>query len=192
MALFPQLTSPFQVGSKQLRNRVTVTAHNLNWDHDGRLTKEYVDYLARRAEGGVGLLICFGAASVHAQAGAIHGRVSLWDPENEPLLTQLAAATHRHGAVIMSQANHVGRRGSSVTTEQPLLAPSQVPEPARREVPHELTVAEIDGIVASFADAAVRLHRCGWDGVEITSFGGQLIEQFWSPGGQPARRRVRQ
>lgn len=181
MERFPRLTSPLQVGGKQLRNRVAVTAHNLNWDRDGQLTKEYVSYLARRAEGGVGLLICFGAASVHARAGALFGRVSLWDPANEPLLTELAAAAHRHGAVIMSQVNHVGRRGSSVTSEQPLLAPSQQPEPAHREVPHELTVPEIEEIVASFADAAARLHRCGWDGVEITSFGGQLIEQFWSP-----------
>lgn len=178
---FPHLFSPLQIGGRQIRNRVAVTAHNLNWDVDGRLTREYVDYLARRAEGGVGLLICFGAASVHARAGAIFGRVSLWDPANEPLLTDLAAAAHRHGAVIMSQANHVGRRGSSVTSERPLLAPSQVPEPAHRETPHELTVAEIREIVESFADAAARLHRCGWDGVEITSFGGQLIEQFWSP-----------
>ena len=33
-----------------------------------------------------------------------------------------------------------------------------------------------------FADAAARLERCGWDGCEVTSFGGHLIEQFFDPG----------
>src|SRR5690606_1867646 len=146
---FPHLTSPLRVGAKQLRNRVAVTAHNLNWDRDGLLTKEYVSYLARRAEGGVGLLICCGAASVHARAGARWARGGLRHPANGPLLTELAAAAHRRGAVIMSQVNHVGGRGSSVTSEQPLLAPSQQPEPTHREVPHELTVPEIEEIVAS-------------------------------------------
>ena len=32
-----------------------------------------------------------------------------------------------------------------------------------------------------FADAAARLERCGWDGCEVTSFGGHLIEQFFDP-----------
>ena len=176
-----RLFSPLTIGTKQTRNRIAVTAHNLNWDHNGLLTREYVNYLARRAAGGAGMVMCFGAASVHRAAGEIHGRVSLWDPRNEALLRDLADAAHSHGALIVSQVNHVGRRGSSAVTERPLLAPSEEPEPAHREIPHEVSGAEIADIVASFADAARRLHRCGWDGVEITSFGGQLIEQFWSP-----------
>jgi dimethylglycine catabolism A len=175
------LFSPLSIGAKRTRNRIAVTAHNLNWDHNGLLTREYVDYCARRAAGGAGIVMCFGAASVHRAAGEIYGRVSLWDPRNEAPLRELADAAHEHGALLMSQVNHVGRRGTSAVTERPLLAPSGEPEPAHREVPHELTAAEIADIVASFADAAQRLHRCGWDGVEITSFGGQLIEQFWSP-----------
>lgn len=177
----PNLFSPLQLGAKQSRNRIAVTAHNLNWDDNGLLTPEYVRYCARRAAGGAGMVMCFGAASVHKAAGEIYGRVSLWDPRNEAPLTDLASEAHRHGALIVSQVNHVGRRGTSVVTERPLLAPSQHPEEAHREIPHALSTAEIDDIVGSFADAAARLHRCGWDGVEITSFGGQLIEQFWSP-----------
>ena len=178
---FPHLFSPIGIGSRIARNRIAVTAHNLNWDDNGRLNREYVDYLIRRAEGGAGLVMCFGAANVDAVAGAIAGRVSLWDPANEPLLTELAEGIHAHGALAISQVNHVGRRGVSATTERPLLAPSEIPEPTHRETPHQLEPDEIARIVASFADAADRLARCGWDGVEVTSFGGQLIEQFWSP-----------
>ena len=45
-----------------------------------------------------------------------------------------------------------------------------------------LDVSEIPEIVQRFADAAARLERCGWDGCEVTSFGGHLIEQFFDPG----------
>jgi 2,4-dienoyl-CoA reductase-like NADH-dependent reductase (Old Yellow Enzyme family) len=175
------LFTPLRLGARQTKNRIAVTAHNMNWDHNGLLTREYINYCARRAEGGAGMVMCFGAASVHRAAGEIYGRVSLWDPRNEGLLRELADKAHEHGALLLSQVNHVGRRGTSATTERPLMAPSEEPEPAHREVPHQVTAREIADIVASFADAAERLHRCGWDGVEITSFGGQLIEQFWSP-----------
>jgi 2,4-dienoyl-CoA reductase-like NADH-dependent reductase (Old Yellow Enzyme family) len=49
-------------------------------------------------------------------------------------------------------------------------------------VPVPLAVSEIPAIVERFADAAARLERCGWDGCEVTSFGGHLIEQFFDPG----------
>ena len=126
------LFSPLAIGRKQTRNRIAVTAHNLNWDDNGLLTREYVDYCARRAAGGAGMVMCFGAASVHRAAGEIYGRVSLWDPRNETPLRELADAAHEHGALILSQVNHVGRRGTSAVTERPLLAPSEEPEPAHR------------------------------------------------------------
>ena len=44
-----------------------------------------------------------------------------------------------------------------------------------------LAVSELPAIVQRFADAAARLERCGWDGCEVTSFGGHLIEQFFDP-----------
>jgi 2,4-dienoyl-CoA reductase-like NADH-dependent reductase (Old Yellow Enzyme family)/thioredoxin reductase len=178
---FPRLFSSIRIGSRSAKNRIAVTAHNLNWDDNGRLNQEYVDYLIRRAKGGAGIVMCFGAANVDAAAGSIPGRVSLWDPDNEPLLTELAEGIKAHGALAISQVNHVGRRGTSASTERPLLAPSEDPEPTHRETPHELESEEIARIIESFADAAQRLARCGWDGVEVTSFGGQLIEQFWSP-----------
>ena len=40
---------------------------------------------------------------------------------------------------------------------------------------------EIADVVERFAEAAARLQRCGWDGAEVTSFGGHLIEQFFDP-----------
>ena len=82
----------------------------------------------------------------------------------------------------MSQMTHMGRRGTSTLTGIPLRAPSDLPEGVHLEVPVPLAVSEIPAIVQRFADAAARLERCGWDGCEVTSFGGHLIEQFFDPG----------
>ena len=73
----------------------------------------------------------------------------------------------------------------------PLRAPSDLPEGVHLEVPVPLDVSEIPAIVQRFADAAATLERCGWDGCEVTSFGGHLIEQFFDPRRQHAHGRVR-
>jgi 2,4-dienoyl-CoA reductase-like NADH-dependent reductase (Old Yellow Enzyme family) len=56
-----------------------------------------------------------------------------------------------------------------------------VPEPVHREVPVPLETEEIPALVERFAAAARRLEACGWDGCEVTSLGGHLIEQFYDP-----------
>src|SRR5204863_2199195 len=77
---------------------------------------------------------------------------------------------------------HRGRRGTSTPTGIPLRPPSDLPEGVHLEVPVPLAASETPAIVQRFADAAARLERCGWDGCEVTSFGGHLIEQFFDPG----------
>nr|WP_263327069.1 FAD-dependent oxidoreductase [Neobacillus sp. Marseille-Q6967] len=176
-----KLASPFQLKSKTLKNRIVVTAHALGWDEDGVITDKYADYFIRRAKGGAGLVMCFGAANVHKGAGTIHGSISLWDERNEPVLKRMAKEVHENGAYIISQASHLGRRGDSRNSFRPLMAPSDIPEPSHREIPHVLDKDEIQSIIFSFAEAAKRLEKCGWDGIEITSFGDHLIEQFWNP-----------
>ena len=81
----------------------------------------------------------------------------------------------------MSQMTHMGRRGTSAISGIPLRAPSDLPEGVHLEVPVPLATDELPAIVQRFADVARRLERCGWDGFEVTSFGGHLIEQFFDP-----------
>ena len=81
----------------------------------------------------------------------------------------------------MSQMTHMGRRGTSAISGIPLRAPSDLPEGVHMEVPVPLATDELPAIVERFADVARRLERCGLDGVEVTSYGGHLIEQFFDP-----------
>jgi 2,4-dienoyl-CoA reductase-like NADH-dependent reductase (Old Yellow Enzyme family) len=179
--LYRRLFEPVRIGPRTAKNRIVSSAHATGYGQDGLLSDRYVEYHVRKAEGGVGINITFGSASVHPNSAASYGSVSLWDPANEPYLRELARRTHEHGALILSQATHMGRRGNTLRGGGPLLAPGAVPEPVHREIPHVMSVGEIEEIIQAFADAARRLEACGWDGIEVTSYGGHLIEQFWSP-----------
>ncbi|GAA0434017.1 dimethylglycine demethylation protein DgcA [Lentibacillus halophilus] len=177
---FKTLFSPFRIGRRDVKNRIVSTAHASGFD-SGLLNERHVNYLVRKAAGGAGLIMTFGSASVYKYSSASYGSISLWNSDNEPLLTDLADRVHAHGGLIMSQATHMGRRGDSAISGRPLQAPSAISEGIHRETPHVLRIEDISPIIDAFADAAARLERCGWDGIEITSFSGHLIEQFWSP-----------
>jgi 2,4-dienoyl-CoA reductase (NADPH2) len=49
------------------------------------------------------------------------------------------------------------------------------------EVPHPLTVEEIQEIVDKFASAAVRAQKAGFDGVDINAASSHLLHNFFSP-----------
>ena len=181
MRTFAHLYAPLELRGKVLRNRIVSTPHATGWGHDGVLDPREVDYHIRKAAGGVGLVMTFGSASVDPTTAASYGSVSLWDERNEAELRRLADGVHRHGALCMSQLTHMGRRGTSTMTGIPLRAPSDLPEGVHLEVPVPLEVSELPEIVQRFAEAAVTLERCGWDGCEVTSVGGHLIEQFFDP-----------
>ena len=178
---FPHLYSPLELRGHVLRNRIVSTPHATGSGSDGLIDPREVDYHVRKAAGGCGLVMTFGSASVDPTTAASYGAIALWDERNEPALLALADGVHRNGAVCMSQMTHMGRRGTSTLSGIPLRAPSDLPEGIHLEVPVPLAVSEIPAIVRRFADAAKRLERCGWDGCEVTSFGGHLIEQFFDP-----------
>ena len=175
------LFSPLELRGRVLRNRIVSTPHATGWGRDGLIDPREADYHIRKAAGGVALVMTFGSASVDPTTAASYGSISLWDERNEPELRRLADGVHGHGALCMSQMTHMGRRGTSTLTGIPLRAPSDLPEGVHLEVPVPLATSEIPEIVRRFADAAARLERCGWDGCEVTSFGGHLIEQFFDP-----------
>jgi mycofactocin system FadH/OYE family oxidoreductase 2 len=182
VAPFPRLFSPLTLNRVTVRNRIVSTAHATGYAVGGYPKERYRAYYERKARGGVGLIITFGSCSVHPSSSVAEwSGVANWDDSIIPDLAAMAQAVHRHGAAIFCQLTHMGRRGVSATSGRPLLAPSAVAEPVHRERPKVLETHEIRQLVEAFAAAAARVQQAGYDGVEITSYGGHLIEQFWSP-----------
>jgi dimethylglycine catabolism A len=178
---YPTLFSPLTLRGRTIRNRIVSTPHATGWGHDGLITPAEVDYHVRKAAGGVGLVMTFGSAAVDPNSAAAYGSISLWDERNDDALRALARRVHEHGAVIMSQMTHMGRRGNSLLSGRAMKGASDLPEGVHREVPAVLTEEEIAVLVERFGYAAHRLMELGWDGAEVTSYGGHLIEQFFDP-----------
>ncbi|MBI3976878.1 MAG: FAD-dependent oxidoreductase [Chloroflexi bacterium] len=178
-ATFRHLLTPIQVGHVTIRNRIVSTPHQTTFGKDGYITEQYIRYHAEKAKGGVGLVQCFGSMGVHPTSH--WSGVNNWDDSSLPTFTAFAGAVHEHGARVMAQITHRGRRGSSGPAERPLLAPSDVPERRHREVPHELDREMIAEIVRAYAAAALRLKRARFDGADVSGFARHLIDQFWVP-----------
>ena len=178
---WPTLFSPLRIGSRTILNRFVSTPHATGWGHGGLLTRREVEYQVRKAAGGAGLVMTFGSAAVDPNSAASYGSISLWDERNDDLLRELAERVHEHGALIMSQMTHMGRRGNSLLSGVALKAVSDIPEPVHREVPAVFTEDELAVLAGRFGQAARRLMDLGWDGAEVTSYGGHLIEQFFDP-----------
>ena len=136
MPSFKHLFTPFTLGHVTLRNRIVSTPRNTHFGAGGYVTERYMRYYEEKAKGGAALLQCFGSLSVHPTA-PVHdwGGIKNWDDSSLPMFRQFAETMHVHGAHVMAQITHRGRRGSSGEGEIPLLSPSDVPERLHREIP---------------------------------------------------------
>jgi 2,4-dienoyl-CoA reductase-like NADH-dependent reductase (Old Yellow Enzyme family) len=181
---YPHLLSPFTLNKLTLRNRVVSTAHAEVYAEPGGLPGDrYIRYYEEKAKGGLGLAICGGSSPV-----SIDSPQGWWKSVNlsndniiEPL-ARLAETMHRHGAKIMIQATHMGRRSSYHGEHWPhLMSPSGVREPVHRGNAKIIEVEEIRRIIADFGTAAKRVKAAGMDGIEISAAHQHLIDQFWSP-----------
>ena len=179
---YPHLFSPMKIGSTTVPNRIVSTAHVAALAENGKPGSRYVAYNVEKAKGGCGLIITFGSASVHPTSpNADWGGVELYDDSVIPYLQRMADAIHQYGSKIFSQITHRGRRGTMDVGLPPLMAPSPIPERAHRGTPHEMDKEEIQMVVQAYGEAALRVKRGGFDGIEILVGYSHLPAQFLSP-----------
>lgn len=175
------LLQPFRLRHLTFRNRVLSTAHEPAYSEDGMPKARYRRYHEERAKGGIALTMTAGSAIVAPDSPPVFGNLHLYDDRIVPWLRELTDAMHAHGAAVMIQITHLGRRTAWNRADWlPVIAPSGVREPAHRAFPKEMEDWDIARVVQAYAAAAARAQAGGMDGVEIEAY-GHLIDQFWSP-----------
>lgn len=181
MKTLRHLSKPGRIGGMTTRNRIVMPPMVTKFaDENGCITQQQIDYYRTRAKGGVGY-ITFEHTSVSKQ-GMLMPRVALISNDTHKAhINKLVDTVHVEGCPIVVQINHAGRQASSAVTGQPIVAPSPLPCPVRKEPPKVLRVEEINALVGQFADAAERVKQAGADGVEIQMGHGGLICSFLSP-----------
>jgi 2,4-dienoyl-CoA reductase-like NADH-dependent reductase (Old Yellow Enzyme family)/thioredoxin reductase len=194
---FKTLFSPVRIGDLEFKNRIVMPPMATHFaGADGSVNERHIAYYLERVRGGAGY-ITFEHTGILRQGRSFPNMALIDTDEHVPPFQKLVEAVHREGGKILIQINHAGRQTSSSFTGSPIVAPSAIPCPVRKEMPRELSREEIQEIVEAFRRAARRVKESGADGVEIHMAHGYLINQFLSPfsnkredeyGGDPDRR----
>jgi len=175
------LMQPFTLKRLVLRNRLMSTAHEPAYTEDGMPKARYRLYHAEKAKGGIALTMIGGSSVVAPDSPQAFGNILLYKDEIVRWLAELADDVHGHGAAVMIQVTHLGRRTSwSKADWLPAIAPSYVREPAHRAFPKVMEDWDIARVVEAYADAAEKVKAAKLDGLELECY-GHLIDAFWSP-----------
>ncbi len=181
MAANDPLLQPYKLKHLTLRNRIMTTAHEPAYSEDGLPKERYRAYHVARAKGGIALTMTAGSASTSRDSPPVFNNVLAYKDEVVPWMRQLADACHEHGAAVMIQLTHLGRRTRWDTGDwMPVVSPSHRREAAHRSFPKEVEDWDIERIIKDFDDAAERMKAAGLDGIELEAY-GHLLDQFWSP-----------
>jgi N-methyl-L-proline demethylase len=175
------LLQPYRLKHLPIRNRLISTAHEPAYTEDGLPKERYRLYHSEKAKGGIGLTMIGGSAVVAPDSPQAFGNIQLYRDEAVRWLAELADDVHGHGAAVMIQITHLGRRTTWAKADWlPILAPSSIREATHRAYPKAMEDWDIERVVSAYADAAERVRAAGLDGIELECY-GHLIDQFWSP-----------
>lgn len=175
------LLQPFKLKNLTLRNRLMITSHEPAYPEDGLPKGRYRAYHVERAKAGIALTMTAGSAAVAIDSPPVFNNILAYKDEVVPWMRELTDECHEHGAAVMIQLTHLGRRTRWDKADWlPVVAPTHVREPSHRAFPKLIEDWDIERIKTDFADAAERMKAAGVDGVEFESF-GHLLSQFWSP-----------
>jgi 2,4-dienoyl-CoA reductase-like NADH-dependent reductase (Old Yellow Enzyme family) len=186
------LFTPLTIREIALRNRIAVSPMCQYSCEDGFFNDWHLVHLGSRAVGGAGLVF------TEATAVEADGRISpydagIWKDEHIEFLSRITRFLRAQGAVAGIQLAHAGRKasvrrpwegGEAIRAEDggwQTVAPSAIPFRDTDPEPHALSVDGIHRLTASFAIAAQRALKAGFEVVEIHGAHGYLIHEFCSP-----------
>jgi len=175
-----KLFEKFNIGTMELKNRIVMPAIGTWFANDGGTVSQHlIDYYARRAEGGAGLIVVE-ASSIDPVQIMNPRQIRIDDDKFIPGLSTLASSIKAHQAKAAIQLYHPGRETHTMITGVQPVAPSPIPCPIVQDMPKELSEQEIKVIIDEYADGARRAKEAGFDAVEMHGAHGYLICQFLS------------
>ena len=181
------LLGPFDLHDLHLDNRVVLAPMTRARAGEERLANAMMaEYYAQRA--GAGLIITE-ATTISPQANGWVGSPGVYTDEMGEAWKQVVDAVHAKGSAIFLQLWHTGRASHSDFHGGELpVAPSAIrlegdgvhtPEGKKEhETPRALDTDELPGIVADYVAAAKRAKAAGFDGIEVHSANGYLLDEF--------------
>ena len=181
------LFRPFELGDLHLRNRIVLAPMTRSRAGVKRIPNSLMaEYYAQRSDAG---LLITEATTISEEANGWNESPGVYTDEMTEGWRQVVHAVHDQGGVVFLQLWHLGRAShSSFHAGKLAVAPSAIKinapyihTPTGKqpyETPRALATDEIPRVVADYRRAAQRAQAAGFDGVEIHSANGYLIDTF--------------
>jgi NADPH2 dehydrogenase len=165
-----------KVGNITINHRITMAPLTRNRAEDnhvpGPLAKLYYSQRASVP----GTLLFTEGTQVSPLAGGLGNAPGIWNDAQVTAWKDIVAGVHEKGSFIYCQLYGAGRAATKEELE--IKAPSVIPIDANHETPRAYTETEILQLIADFVHAARNAIKAGFDGIEIHSGYGHLIDQF--------------
>lgn len=171
------IAQPLIINNKTLRNRIVMPPMATGKSDNGVPSEAMIEYYSDRAESTAMIIVEHEYVSPEGMASK--GQLSFADDSVIPGYKKLTDAVHQRGAIVIAQISHAG--ASARDTGSETIAPSPFTLRDGLNTPKEMTKADIQRVIRCFVDAAIRAKESGFDGVEIHSAHGYLLNQFYSP-----------
>ena len=152
-------------------------------DENGHITDEILNYYEEKTENKLFSTVIIEHSFVDVLGKASKNQTSIADDSTIDGMKKLANLVKANSSSVVLQISHAGSSTNEEVIGQQPVAPSAIKNPSKStaELPRELSLEEIENIIDKFVDAAVRSKEAGFDGVEIHSAHGYLLNQFLSP-----------
>ncbi|AWB57696.1 NADH:flavin oxidoreductase [Colwellia sp. Arc7-D] len=179
-----KLFQSFSAGGLTLKNRTVMAPMTRTFSPNYIPTADVAKYYRRRAEGNVGLIITEGTFISHKAANGYERVPAIFGEEALAGWKTVVDEVHAAGGKIAPQLWHVGsvrKEGIGPDKTIPAYSPSGLYKPGS---PNGVAMsqADIDEVVASFAQAASDAKAIGFDAIEVHGAHGYLVDQFFWEG----------
>lgn len=190
---YPALFVPGSIGKLRLKNRVIMSpVETLYASACGEVTPRLIEFYARRARGGVGLIVLHSVQGNCAidTTDPYAGSLRLDNNAFIPMMSDLTEAVHAEGskiAALVSIGGGARAAGEAYLTNGvqdgiPMrVAPSDVFDAEGHKIARMLTVEEIQATVEAYGRCAWRARAAGFDAFYIHALGSYLLAEFLSP-----------
>lgn len=186
------LDKPLRIGKIWLKNRLVMPPMaSGKGTEEGQVTADILSYYDGKTKGGhIGLVIVeHGYVSKEGKASA--NQLSYSKDEDVKGLRELTKLIHENGSLAFAQLSHAGSATTKGITGMEQLSASSLDYPRFNalssknglSLPKARAMGEEDirKVIDDFKSAARRAKEAGFDGVEIHSAHGYLLNQFYSP-----------
>lgn len=176
------LFTPFKLGALEIENRFVRSAtYEAMATKNGEVTERFLKMYETLASGDIGLIIS-GYMNVHPNGRAYRYQTNIYSDDYLPGLRKLTKTIHENDGKIIFQIAHAGMQTTKKVAEGELITPSGgIRNPITLEKGNAATVDQIEEIIKSFKDAAMRSIKAGADGVQLHAAHTYLLSQFLSP-----------